>query len=97
VKIASEEQVAIALHYAKQKNYESMKDYYNQFLRPCVVIPQQPNDIYLCEAFREGLWTKIQMAIINMPQRELVEIRICDNYGRRITNKMQKYSKISSS
>jgi hypothetical protein len=55
VKIASEGQVAIALHYAKQKNYESMKDYYNQFLRPCVVIPQQPNDIYLCEAFRKGL------------------------------------------
>ncbi len=32
-----------------------MEDYYDQFLWLCVVIPQQPNDIYLRKAFREGL------------------------------------------
>jgi hypothetical protein len=47
VKFASEGQVVTTLCYAKQKKYESMEDYYDQFLQPCVIIPQQPNDIYL--------------------------------------------------
>jgi hypothetical protein len=51
MKFTSERQVVIALCYAKQKKYESMED--DQFLKPCVVIPQQPNGIYLCELFRE--------------------------------------------
>jgi hypothetical protein len=37
-----------------------MEDYYDRFLKLCVVIPQQPNDIYLCEAFRQGLLTKVK-------------------------------------
>ncbi len=32
-----------------------MEDYYDQFLQPCVIIPQQLDDIYLHEAFRKGL------------------------------------------
>jgi hypothetical protein len=39
-----------------------------------VVIPQQPHDIYLREAFREGLRTKVKMAIISMPRKTLVEV-----------------------
>jgi hypothetical protein len=35
---------------------------------------QQPDDIYLHEAFRKGLQTKVQMAIISMLQRKLEEV-----------------------
>jgi hypothetical protein len=38
----------------KQKKYEPVEDYYNKFLRLCVTILQQPDDIYLKEAFQEG-------------------------------------------
>ncbi len=51
-----------------------MEDYYDRFLQLCVVIPQQPNDIYFCEAFRKGLQTKVKMAIISMSRRILVEV-----------------------
>lgn len=51
-----------------------MDDYYDWFLQLCAIIPQQPDDIYLCEAFREGLWTKVKMAIISTSRRTLVEI-----------------------
>ncbi len=74
VKFASEGWVVITLCYVKQKKYESMEDYYNQFLQRCVIIPQQLDDMYLHEAFREGLWTKVQMVIISMSQRKLVDI-----------------------
>ncbi len=39
-----------------------------------MVIPQQPDDIYLREAFREGLRTKMKMAIISMLRRTLVKM-----------------------
>jgi hypothetical protein len=48
-----------------------MEDYYDRFFQLCVVIPQQLNDIYLKEAFRKGLHTKVKMVIINMPRRIL--------------------------
>ncbi len=42
-----------------------------------MVIPQWPHDIYfleLLEAFREGLRTKVKMAIISMSWRTLAEV-----------------------
>jgi predicted TIM-barrel fold metal-dependent hydrolase len=58
--------VASIFRYAKQKKYEFIEDYYDRFLQLCEVIPQRPHDIYLREAFREGLRTKVKMAIISM-------------------------------
>jgi hypothetical protein len=55
------------LKYKKQKKYEYVEDYYDRVLRLCVVISQQPHDIYLKEAFRKGLKTKVKMAIRSMP------------------------------
>ncbi len=37
-----------------------MEDYYDKFLQLCVVIPQQPNDVYLQETFKEGLRKKLK-------------------------------------
>ncbi len=70
----SEGQVIVALHYAKQKKYELIKDYYDRFLRLCVVIPQWHDDIYLKETFKEGLRTKMKMAIIGVSRRTLTEV-----------------------
>jgi len=70
--ILNEGQVVATLGYAQQK--KSMEDYYDWFLWLCVVIPQQLDDIYFREAFREGLWTKVKMLIINMPWRTLAEV-----------------------
>jgi hypothetical protein len=39
----------------KQWKHEIIKDYYDRFLQLCVVIPQQPDDVYPIKAFREGL------------------------------------------
>jgi hypothetical protein len=72
--IKIEGQAAIALRYAKQKKYQSVEDYYDQFLRLCEVILQQPNDIYLRKAFREGIRTKVKMAIISMPRGTLAKV-----------------------
>jgi hypothetical protein len=41
-----------------------------------VVIPQPLHDIYLREAFREGLRTKVKMAIISMSRRTLAKVAI---------------------
>lgn len=62
------------LKYAKQNKYEYVENYYDSFLRLCVVIKQPPHDIYLKEAFKEGLRTKVKMAIISVPRRTLVEV-----------------------
>jgi hypothetical protein len=40
----------------------------------CVVIPQQPNDVYLRETFRERLRKKLKLAIIGMPKATIVEV-----------------------
>ncbi len=53
--IRSEGQATVASWYAKQKKYESTENYYDQFPWLCVVISQQPNDIYSRRTFREGL------------------------------------------
>ncbi len=62
------------MRYAKQKKDELMEDYYNWFLWLCVVIPQQPNDIYLRETFRDGLWTRVKIVIISMPWKTLAKV-----------------------
>ncbi len=51
-----------------------MEDYCDQFLQLCAIIPQQLDDIYLREAFREGLHTKVKMVIISMPRITLTEV-----------------------
>ncbi len=48
-----------------------MEDCYDRFLQLCAIIPQQPDDIYLREAFKEGLRTKVKMAIISMLKKTL--------------------------
>lgn len=58
----------------KQKKDELVADYYDRFLWLCAIIPQQPNDIYLHEAFWDGLWTKVKIVIISMPWRTLAKI-----------------------
>jgi hypothetical protein len=45
--------VATILWYANKKKYKLIKYCYDQFLWLCVVIPQQPNNIYLMEAFED--------------------------------------------
>jgi hypothetical protein len=72
--ICNEGQVVVALRYAKQNKYEFVKDYYDRFLWLCIVIPQQPHDIYFKKTFREGLRTKVKMAIISMLWQTLVEV-----------------------
>jgi hypothetical protein len=62
----SEGQAVVALRYAKQKKYESIKNYYDKFLRLCAIISQPLHDIYLREAFKKGLRIKVKMAIISI-------------------------------
>jgi hypothetical protein len=66
--------VATTLKYAKQKNYESLEDYYDRFLWLHVVVLQQLHDIYFIEAFKEGLKTNVKMAILSMSWKTLVEV-----------------------
>ncbi len=51
-----------------------MENYYDWLLKLCVVIPQWSDDIYLKETLRKGLKTKVNMAIISMPQKTLAEM-----------------------
>jgi hypothetical protein len=62
-----------------------MEDYCNKFLQLCVVIPQQPNDIYLRETFREGLRKKLKLAIIGIPGATIVEVV---NFAKEIEEEM---------
>ncbi len=69
-----EGQAIVTLQYVKQKKYEPMEDYYDKFLRLCVIILQRPNDINLRKPFQEGLRTKIKMVIINMPRKIVAKV-----------------------
>jgi hypothetical protein len=40
----------------------------------CVVIPQQPNDVYLIETFKEGLKKKLKLTIIGIPKAMIIEV-----------------------
>jgi hypothetical protein len=66
--------VATTLKYVKQKNYESLEDYYDRFLWLYVAILQQSHDIYFIESFRKRLRTNVKMAILSMLWRTLVEV-----------------------
>jgi hypothetical protein len=63
--VCSERQTTIALREVKQWKYETMEDYYDNFLQLCV-IPQQQNDAYLRETCGEGLRLKLKLAIMGM-------------------------------
>jgi hypothetical protein len=58
--VKSEKQAIVALREVKQWKHEIMEDYYDKFFKLCVVIPQQPNDVYLQETFKEGLRKKLK-------------------------------------
>jgi hypothetical protein len=73
--IYSEGQAVATLRYAKQKKHESIKNYYDRYLRLCAIISQPPHDIYLREAFKEGLRIKVKMAIISMSWKTLGEVQ----------------------
>ncbi len=60
----------------KHWKHETLEDYYNRFLQLCVIIPQQPNDIYLRETFREGLRNKLKLTSIGMPMQQLLKLLI---------------------
>jgi hypothetical protein len=72
--IKTKRQAIAAIQYAKQKKYEPVEDYYDRFLWLCVLILQQPDDIYLKEAFWKGLQIKVKMAIINMLKKTLAKV-----------------------
>jgi hypothetical protein len=51
--VHNKRQAIVALKAMKQWKHEIVEDYYNNFLQLCVVIPQQPNDVYMGESFRK--------------------------------------------
>ncbi len=51
----------------------------------CVVIPQQLDDVYLKETFRERLGKKFKLAIIGMPRSTIVKVA---NLAKEIEEKM---------
>jgi hypothetical protein len=69
----------------KQWKHEIIEDYYDKFLQLCVVIPQQPDDVYLRETFKEGLKNKLKLTIIGMPNATIVEVT---NLAREIEEEM---------
>jgi hypothetical protein len=81
----NERQAIVALKEVKQWKHEIVKDYYDNFLQLCVIIPQQPNDVYLKETFREGLRKKLKLTIIGMPKATIVKVA---NSTREIKEEM---------
>ncbi len=81
----SKRQAIVPLREMKQWKHETMENYYNKFLQLCVVIPQQPNDVYLRETFKERLRKKLKLAIIGMPRAMIVKVA---NSIRKIEEKM---------
>ncbi len=81
----SERQAIVPLKEVKQWKHEIVKDYYDNFLQLCVVIPQKLDDVYLRETFREGLKTKLKLTIIGMLRIKIVEIV---NLAKEIEEKM---------
>ncbi len=72
--MCNEIRAIIALREVKQWKHEIVEDYYDKFLQLCVVIPQQPNDVYLRKTFREGLKKKLELTIIGMLRVTIVEV-----------------------
>ncbi len=46
----------------KQWKHETIEYYYDIFLQLCVVIPQQPDDVYMKETFKERLKNKLKIS-----------------------------------
>jgi hypothetical protein len=69
----------------KQWKHETLENYYDRFLQLCVVIPQQLDDVYLRETFRERLRKKLKLAIIGMPRSTIVKVA---NLAKEIEEKM---------
>jgi hypothetical protein len=74
--VHNERQPIVALREVKQWKHEIVEKIYDKFLQLCVVIPQQPNDVYLKETFKEGLRKKLKLAIIGLPIATIIEIVI---------------------
>jgi hypothetical protein len=72
--VHNKRQAIVALREVKQWKHEIVKDYFDNFLQLCVVIPQQLYDVYRNETFREGLKKKLKLAIIGMPKTMIVEV-----------------------
>ncbi len=49
------------------------------------MIPQQLNDVYLRETFKEGLRKKLKLANIGMPRTTIIEVA---NFAREIEQEM---------
>ncbi len=49
------------------------------------MIPQQLNDVYLRETFKEGLRKKLKLASIGMPRTTIIEVA---NFAREIEQEM---------
>jgi len=80
-----ERQAIVALRAMKKWKHEIMEDYYNIFLQLCVVIPQQPNNVYIRKTFKEELRKKLKLAIIRMFKTTIVKIA---NSTREIEEEM---------
>jgi hypothetical protein len=79
-----ERQAIVALRAMKKWKHEIMEDYYNIFLQLCVVIPQQPNNVYIRKTLKEKL-KKLKLAIIGMFRTTIVKIA---NSTREIEEEM---------
>jgi hypothetical protein len=64
----NEGQAIVVLWNIKQKNNESMEDYYDRLLHLYVVMQQCPTNMYFWGAFKEGLHRKLRMAILSIPK-----------------------------
>ncbi len=80
-----ERQAIVALRAMKTWKHEIMEDYYNIFLQLCVVIPQQPNNVYIRKTFKEELRKKLKLAVIGMFRTTIVKIA---NSTREIEEEM---------
>jgi hypothetical protein len=69
----------------KQWKHETLEDNYDKFLQLCAIIPQQLDDVYLRETFKEGLRKKLKLSSIGMPRAMIVEVV---NLAREIEKEM---------
>ncbi len=83
--MCNERQAIVALKEMKQWKHQTIEDYYDNFFQLCVFIPQQPDDVYMRETFKEGLRKKLELAIIGMPRTTVVKVA---NLAREIEEEM---------
>jgi hypothetical protein len=83
--VCNKRQAIVALREMKKWKHETMEDYHDNFLQLCVVIPQQPNDVYIKKTFKEGLRKKLKLAIIGMHMAMIIKVA---NSTREIEKEM---------